>query len=251
MRRDVVRRCLGQGDLDDTEVQSHLSVCARCQEAVKEADEVRAWFGEAEPLDSAAHDAMRFRLEAAARTSVHPRPRRRRRSTLMLAAALTLSGAVAFALAPLRVEEQTDADTPRRLTPVEPSPPRTSVPASPAPPAETSPSPPPEAGPATPLAMAAAPRPDRKPVDEAFRSAWSALRAERPCVAGRRFGALLRRDDLGARRPDVLFWLAQSRLGCGDRASARRTLEGLLRDHGDFHRAADARTQLDALRAEP
>lgn len=246
MSHDDVDAWLRNGRPPSERVAAHLEVCAACRDRVDEAEEVRSWFPAAEPLDDATHVAMRFRLEAEARSAARFRRKRsRRRSPLLLAAALSLVGAVAFAMVgPFSTPE------PREPAPERPSAPAAerTLPRRPEPLAEEA-TPAPEVSP--PARMAARPRTvTPEPIDEAFRAAWAALGAGRPRIARRRFEALARRNDLGARRPDVLFWLAQSMLRSGDENAARRTLERLLRSHGDFHRAPDARAQLERLGRE-
>jgi len=84
-------------------------------------------------------------------------------------------------------------------------------------------------------------------LDHAFHEAWQLLRSGRNDAAAYAFDALLERDDLVARRPDVLFWSASAHERAGRRDLAAARLRDLLRSHPDAWHADEARARLERL----
>lgn len=82
--------------------------------------------------------------------------------------------------------------------------------------------------------------------DSAFSAAWGLYREGRFDAASLAFDALLD-SQLGARRPDILFWSGESHLRAGRRESGVQRLVEMLEKYPDAWHAAHARESLRRL----
>lgn len=83
-------------------------------------------------------------------------------------------------------------------------------------------------------------------VDRAFHDAWRIFRSGDSQAAAAAFDELLRRQDLGDRRADVLFWSARAHQQAGEAGAAHERLDDLVRSHPGAWHEAEARGALEA-----